>query len=475
MKKYFVKKAAALGLMLCFLACTCLAAACGSSSDGIYYTLSFEGTIEEPGVLEFLSYSINVYQDEASNPCGDCADQPVHLYVGDDAAAAVSAVAELIERSDDLWEVSDKASDLITLKYRVDAAEADYGTLSTVPGLSLQASVNQNGSAFSIDASVQTAASDTAVESVDAERIAAIYGPSYEMLTALGVEDKIVVRADVQTDGFPWASELFSRIDEVPFLEDVHSSVNFEELMTYSPDLVFTFPRQNELSLLSKSGIPYVAGISYVDIDDTCELLTSYAQALGGDAPEKAAAYCSYFNEKLSYVASIVENVPEEKRPVVYYAGMDILTTYGNKSDMVALIEAAGGKAAMAELDAGSRTEINYEQLIAWSPDYIFLDHGSINDGVSVEDMQAGLYSGKAYVSLPAVQNENVYTVPSGVFYWDMGLQKALLVEYIAKTLYPSLFADLDMANELIEFYDTIYGIDLTRSQAEAILARELP
>lgn len=88
----------------------------------------------------------------------------------------------------------------------------------------------------------------------DPQRIAAVYGPSYEMLVVLGVEDRIVVRADVQTDDFPWAEEVFKRISDVPLLDNVHTSVNFEELMTYDPDMVYSFPRPNEEKRWKKPG-----------------------------------------------------------------------------------------------------------------------------------------------------------------------------------------------------------------------------
>jgi iron complex transport system substrate-binding protein len=65
--------------------------------------------------------------------------------------------------------------------------------------------------------------------------------------------------------------------------------------------------------------------------------------------------------------------------------------------------------------------------------------------------------------------------VPSGVFYWDMGLQKILLVEYMAQILHPDLFQDLDMVQELMNFYQEFYGYSLTAPEAQAILSRQLP
>ena len=46
------------------------------------YEITAEGSAQESGVIAFAGLEMNVYQDPASNPCGDCPDQPVSIYVG---------------------------------------------------------------------------------------------------------------------------------------------------------------------------------------------------------------------------------------------------------------------------------------------------------------------------------------------------------------------------------------------------------
>ena len=53
---------------------------CGSESNkNITYELTVDGTITASGTVSFLDYDINVYQDEASNPCGTCADRYIYM------------------------------------------------------------------------------------------------------------------------------------------------------------------------------------------------------------------------------------------------------------------------------------------------------------------------------------------------------------------------------------------------------------
>ncbi len=309
----------------------------------------------------------------------------------------------------------------------------------------------------------------------DPQRVAAVYGPAYEAMVVLGAEDRVVVCADVQFENFPWAVKIFKRIGKLPYLVNVHSSVSTESLLQYKPDLVFTFARPNELRQLEMAKVAAVPGVTTQSLDDVKAQLMVYAQALGSNAVEAAQRYADYFNEKRTMIKAVTDTIPQEKRPRVYYAGVDMLTTYGKYSDICELIKDAGGIAVSSELEAGNRTQINFEQLAAWNPDYIFIDHGGMNDRDTVEQVLNATYQTGRYQAINAVANRQVYLSPSGVFYWDMGLQKILLLMNVAKTIHSQEFASLDMVQEIQEFYRNFYHYDLTDEEAHRILNRQDP
>ena len=449
----------------------------GCSAKKVEYEIDISGEAEESGVISYLGYEMNVYQDESSNPCGTCAYQPVSFYVGASADEVCDKLAEAIERADDVWDVVSHENGVLVVREREAGSVKQIPGLESVQGLTMTGKVLQ-GKVEVLAGSSGSASGTSSTESeemTDPQRIAAVYGPSYEMLKVLGVEDRIVVRADVQTDTFPWAEEVFPRITSIPYLDNVHTAVNFEELMTYSPDMVYSFPRPSEEKQLSEAGVAYLAGKSAKMLEDTPQQLMTYAKTINEDAVAKARAYGQYYSQKIEMIREVTNKLEDSERPKVYYAGMDILTTYGAYSDMPEVIQAAGGICVSEDLKAGSRTQIDYEQLMEWNPDVVFIDHGGINGGDTVERVRQEMLSGQQYAQLAAVENDAVYLVPSGVFYWDMGLQKVLLVMNMAKTLYPDKFEDLDMAREVQEFYQTFYDYPLTREQAEKILNREAP
>ncbi|MGN0295316.1 MAG: ABC transporter substrate-binding protein [Lachnospiraceae bacterium] len=475
--------------LLC-ICCLLIAALAGCGQKALEYEITAEGSVQQAGVISFLDYTINVYEDQASNSCGDCAYQPVHLYVGASAEDAAAAIADAVERADDLWEVASCQGAAVVLREKTAGSVEQVQALSAPEGLTLSAEVSgrnvktvsaQNGDGSSSLSENNGSGPDHSQDgksvsfTENPKRLAAVYGPSYELLVMLGVEDRIVVRADVQTDDFPWAEKVFTRITQVPVLNNVHTSVNFEELMKYEPDLVYTFPRQNELNQLEKAGVAALPGETGDSLDDVKVQVRNYAATLGSEAEERAETYCSYFDEKLAWVRARTEKLTEEQRPRVYYAGVDVLTTYGKYSDIMEVIEAAGGYAVSGDLEAGNRTQIDYEQLMTWNPEVIFLDHGGMNDGESVEELKQEIQSNPIYRSLRAVKNDEIHMSPSGVFYWDMGLQKILLVMNMAQILHPDLFEDLDMKAEVMDFYQKFYHYNLTEDEAARILNRESP
>jgi iron complex transport system substrate-binding protein len=464
--------------------CACLAAAAlsGCAAKAKTYTIMAEGAALESGVICYAGLEMNVYRDFASNPCGDCEDQPVSVYVGATADEVISAMAKAVSRADDLWAVREAGGGALVLEEKEAGSVDGEPLLTGVDGLTLAGDFGAAKPAGEDQGSAAEAApGERLIRHIDgdeisvpvyAERLGAVYGPSYEALVVLGAEDRIVVRADVQTENFPWAELVFPRISQIPMLKNVHASVNTEELKTYMPDLVFTFSRPNELRQFKAAGIPCVWGLTPSTPDGTKEQLMVYAEALGGDAIPRAAHYAAYFDEKFAMVKSVTDNIPPVDRPTVYFAGIDMLTTYGKYSDIGAFIEAAGGKALTAGLEAGNHVQIDFEQLAAWNPAYIFIDHGAMNERAAVEEIMAGAYGSARYQSIDAVKNRRVYLVPSGVYYWDMGLQKILLLMYMAKTLHPAAFADLDPEAEVMEFYSEFFDYPLTREQSGRILGR---
>lgn len=69
-----------------------------------------------------------------------------------------------------------------------------------------------------------------------AQRVACLFGPSYEKVVLLGCEDKIIADGDFHIDGWPWSNVVYKRLNEVPGVPNAHDDLNLEELVKMGPD-----------------------------------------------------------------------------------------------------------------------------------------------------------------------------------------------------------------------------------------------
>lgn len=310
---------------------------------------------------------------------------------------------------------------------------------------------------------------------LDVQRVGAIFGPAYEKVVLLGAEDKIVCDGDFHINGWPWSNVIYKRLNDVPGIPNAHSELNVEEMMGYDLDLVFNFPNPQTTQALEKIGISVVPMASTGKLEDIKTTVNVYAEALGGGAPERAAKYAAYYDEKVKMVSDITATIPEEKKKTVYTANQEILWTAGKASDLVELMELAGGICVSVDLEGGGKTEISREQLLEWDPDFIFVDHAGSSGNATAETVIQEMLAKAEFNELTAAQNNQIFICPTGVFFWDSGVQKVLMLMWMASTMYPEYFPDLDMKEELTYFYSEFFDYDLTEEEAALILAHANP
>ena len=73
--------------------------------------------------------------------------------------------------------------------------------------------------------------------------------------------------------------------------------------------------------------------------------------------------------------------------------------------------------------------------------------------------------------NIKAIQNKAVYEAPIGAFWWDRPSPESILgFMWLAQTLYPDQFQDLDLKKETVDFYKTFFQYDLSDAEYEAFI-----
>ena len=71
---------------------------------------------------------------------------------------------------------------------------------------------------------------------------------------------------------------------------------------------------------------------------------------------------------------------------------------------------------------------------------------------------------------IQAVQDGRVYKMPLGLYRsYTPGGDVPVTLYWLAKTVYPELFEDLDVTAKAKEYYSEVFGLELTDEQIESI------
>jgi iron complex transport system substrate-binding protein len=150
---------------------------------------------------------------------------------------------------------------------------------------------------------------------------------------------------------------------------------------------------------------------------------------------------------------ALTQKLSGVSEPSVYLAGnSSLLSTAGEEMYQSSLISLAGGKNAASTIKDTYWATIDYEQLLAWNPEYIIL---ASDADYSCEDV----LSDPNLAECQAVVNGNVYQMPSTAEAWDSPVPSGILgAVWLANVLHPDKLSK-DECNSLIEeYYETFYN-----------------
>jgi len=295
-------------------------------------------------------------------------------------------------------------------------------------------------------------------------RIACLEVLCYPRLLMLGGQDRLV--AMVRTAA-PWMERSNPAVSAIPsFL----GTPNPEDVLALRPQVAFINKSYGLTGgFLSEAGIPALvaqpgrqARSAEEFVADAKAMVRLFGQVLGGESARLAEDWCAYFDERLDFVRQRVATVPPARRPSLYYVrGPRVINTQGRGGYTTWVGELAGARMVVNQGTWGSKGDLSPETLLAWNPDIVVVGRQYPLDVVLADPRLA---------DLAAVRTRRVYSTPEGVFYWDGGPEQVLLLQFLAKLLYPELFADLDLAAEVKAYYARFYRTILTDAEVANLL-----
>lgn len=290
------------------------------------------------------------------------------------------------------------------------------------------------------------------------ERIVSGYYISSSACIALGLTDKMVGIEDKSAKRPIYKLAAPALID----LPNVGSAKAFdlEACIATEPDLVILPMKQKDTAqTLQEMGIATLLVLPESH-EQLIEMFTLIGTAT--NTVKQAEKLISYYNTKLSAVAELTRDIPDDEKPVVYLGSTsDILRTAPREMYQASLITTAGGKNAGDVLEGSSWTDIDNETFLTMNPDIIVIP--TDNFAVSSPDYTAeDVMNNPTFSDVTAVKNSAVYQMPVGYEAWDSPVPSGILgTLWMLKTLRPELYPAEQFAADVNEFYTVFYGFSV--------------
>lgn len=256
---------------------------------------------------------------------------------------------------------------------------------------------------------------------------------------------------------------------DTSFVEN--GEVNIEQLLALKPDVVFySASNTEEREMYDNAGIPAVGFSVSMSDYDCVETYADWIQLLGDIYGEQDTA-----NEIISEGRSVAEEIQavtstitDEDKPkvlILFNYADGIIKTSGSNFFGQYWIETAGGINVAADLNG--TPEINMEQVYEWDPDIIFITNFS---PYQPDDLYNNTIDGDDWSNVTAVKNQQVYKFPLGMYRWfPPASDTPLVLKWLASKIQPDLFKDMDMDQEIKDYYEKYYHVTLTDEDLQKI------
>jgi iron complex transport system substrate-binding protein len=291
-------------------------------------------------------------------------------------------------------------------------------------------------------------------------RVVNLWPASNSVMLCMGAGDLLAGTMDITKQNY-WSQFVYPDIVKVPTATD-----NAEELMKTNPDLIIN-PSKENAEKERELGLPAVY-LYFNNYDSMKKAFAILGEILGPEYINKAQKWSDLVDNQIATVKAAVGDIPEEKRPVVYYiqgqTNQGLYNTFAANSIMNDWTTIAGGEFASKKLNVSTNGDVTPEAILSLNPDIIIIG------GFAEHELYNELMNSTEWKDINAVKNNRVYTNPNGLFPWErFGMESALQIPFAASVIHPELYK-INLVDEVKKFYKEFMDIELTDTQAQNMI-----
>ena len=259
--------------------------------------------------------------------------------------------------------------------------------------------------------------------------------------------------------------DVFSKLPSCGVGGPMAQTAEAEKILACNPDIVISEFEdvEKENALQEQLGVPVITlkagsrGVFDEAFSGSMELLgTVFGQE------EKAAELVSFVEAQAAEISARTADIPEEEKPSVYICGLGNWGTTDHlmTAEKYVSFEIANVKNVLTDTGTQGIQPIEAEKFIAISEDMDMI----IMDAAAVKNI-APLYKEDPtmFDTCKAWNEGEVYLEMAYNAYYTNFEIVLINTWFIAKTVYPELFADIDMADKTNEVTRMFFGLDLAQ------------
>lgn len=285
-------------------------------------------------------------------------------------------------------------------------------------------------------------------------RIITTFKPASLMAFCLGLQHKLV-GMDNSSRKDPLLKAIYPDVINLPGVGKKQTGLNFETLVTLEPDLVILYSQKDGLNLAKRLKQVNIASIvivpeSFESIKKAMVIISRAAGTYDPDIPvfTQMDKILDILDQRLSSL---------DIRKTGYFASPSGLFSTATGSMLQTQILNRAGVDNVAGHLKGFFQDISPEQLIQWNPDIIILSMHMKDNGIN----QLNMIPMK---QITAVAKQSVFRCPSSLAPWDFPSPLSVLAAlWLAKTVYPENFMDVDFEAATDEFHRVLFNRTFTQ------------
>lgn len=300
------------------------------------------------------------------------------------------------------------------------------------------------------------------------------------LIVYLGCADRIVGVEQIEIDRsqrVPYRIAV-PALRRLPVTGESHGRQNLEAILTLKekPERIFRSKNidsgLDSETLKARTGIP-VTDFLYGDLgnqrDELYASLRRLGKALG--VSERAEEVVAFIEENIRELARRCPELPPGEKPTAFLGGLSFRGTHGVAStssvyEPFEWTKAVNSASVSAEdFVPAQQMTVTREQILAWDPDFLFLDLATA-DVPGLNGLEE-LRSDPIYRELKAVKSGKIFALYPNSSYQANLEARLANAWFIAKTLYPDEFADIDIDSKVREIFRFMTGDSVLDSASE--------